>query len=225
MNTNMKNVATTESAPATEPGEWRKLHALGLPEGSVRALLAVAIFATIWVLLARKPEQDVPDYLRDLLFIIMGHYFASRRRSASATVVGPGPFFLPRGTIRVILFGGFVVVAVFLYRQGQLHDPQKNPGVVTLMLVGGFLLGVAGAKLGDWWVARGHRVPRWVEDLKALVAIVAAVALILMVWNRFDLHMAPRRPELFDNLRLQLGSYGVEHMLGAVVGFYFGSRS
>ena len=225
MNTTMKNAISTEIEPATDPNGWRKVHALGLPEGSVRALLAVAIFATIWVLLARKPDQDVPDYLRDLLFIIMGHYFASRRRSSSATAVGPGPFFLPRGTIRVILFGGFVVVAVFLHRQGQLHDPQKNPGVVTLMLVGGFLLGVAGAKLGDWWVGHGHRVPRWIEDAKAIVAVVAAIALILMVWNRFDLHLIPRRPELFDHLKLQLGSYGVEHVLGAVVGFYFGSRS
>jgi hypothetical protein len=125
----------------------------------------------------------------------------------------------------MILFGGFVVVAALLYRQGHLREPMKNPGVVTLMLVGGFLLGVAGAKVGDWWVGRGHHVPRWVEDAKALVAILAAVALILLVWNRYDPLLIPRRPELFDNLKLHLGSYGPEHVLGAVVGFYFGSRS
>ena len=222
MNTNIENLIPTETIPAANPLAWKKLHALGLPEGSVRALLAVAIFATIWVLLARKPEQEVPDYLRDLLFIIMGHYFASRKRAPAVAHAGPGPFFLPRGTIRVLLFGGFVVVAVVLFRQGQLREPLKNPGVVTLMLVGGFLLGVAGAKLGDWWADRGHHVPRWVEDLKAIVAILAAVALILMVWNPLLMHWSP---EVFDKLQVRLGNYGPQHVLGAVVGFYFGSRS
>ena len=31
--------------------DWRRLHALGLPAGSVRALLAILIFATAWGLL------------------------------------------------------------------------------------------------------------------------------------------------------------------------------
>lgn len=221
MNTNMENLVPTESVPA-RPRDWKKLHALGLPEGSVRALLAVAIFATIWVRLARQPEREVPDYLRDLLFIIMGHYFASRKRASSVASVGPGSLFLPRGTIRLILFGGFVVVAVVLVRQGKLSEPLKNPGVVTLMLVGGFLLGVAGAKVGDWWAERGHHVPRWIEDFKAVVAILAAVALILMVWNPLLMQWSP---EVFDKLQIRLGNYGPQHILGAVVGFYFGSRS
>jgi hypothetical protein len=225
MNTNMTDLSPTESVPPPPSREWKKLHALGLPEGSVRAVLAVAIFATIWVLLVRKPEQEVPDYLRDLLFIIMGHYFASRRRVASTAVIGPGPLFLPRGSIRVVLFGGFVAVAVVLFRHGQLREPLKNPGVVTLMLVGGFLLGVAVAKFGDWWAERGHHVPRWIEDFRAIVAIVAAIALIFMVWNRFDPLLIPRRPDVFDTMKIRLGNYGPEHIAGAIVGFYFGSRS
>ena len=41
------------------------------------------VFATTWGLglLVVRPSQEVPDYLRDLLFIIMGHYFASRGRA------------------------------------------------------------------------------------------------------------------------------------------------
>ncbi len=213
------------SPSSTPPRHWRTLHAFGLPEGSVRAVLAVAIFATIWVVLIRSPDQEVPDYLRDLLFIIMGHYFASRRRTAEAAIPGPGPLYLPRGTVRLVLFGGFVAVAVVLGRDGRIREPLRYPGVVTLMLVGGFLLGVAIAKLGDWWAGRGHSVPRWVEDGKAAIAIVAALGLILLVWNRFDVILLPRRADLFDKMNLRLGSYGPEHILGAVVGFYFGSKS
>lgn len=211
-------------APAA-PVPWRKRHALGLPEGSIRAVLAVAIFATIWVLLASRPHEEVPDYLRDLLFIVMGHYFASRRQASAEPVPGPGPLFLPRGTIRVVLFAGFAAVAFLLYRRGRLLDPGHNPGVVTLMLVAGFLLGVALARIGDFWKGRGHLVPRWVEDAKAIVAILAASALIVLVWNRYDPILIPRRPDLLNGTTLRFGAYGPEHIVGAIVGFYFGSRS
>ncbi len=207
------------------PTHWRKLHALGLPEGSIRAVLAVAICATIWVVLARHPDQEVPDYLRDLMFIILGHYFASRRRSVDEVAAGPAPLFLPRGSIRVVLFAGFAAVAVLLWRRGDIHEPLKSPGVMTLMLVAGFLLGVIAAKVRAWWAERGHRVPRWVEDTRALVAIVAALALIVLVWNRYDPIFILRQPDMFDKMNLRLGKYGPEHILGAIVGFYFGSRS
>ena len=213
--------AATRSAP-----NWRKTHALGLPEGSIRAVLALAIFATIWILLARQPGEVVPDYLRDLLFIVMGHYFAARR---SPTVMatapkGPAPLFLPRGSIRLVIFAGFAAVGVLLYRQGHLLDPAHNPGVVTLMLVAGFLLGVTLARIGDWWKSRGHRVSRGVEDVKAVVAMLSAAALILMVWNRYDPLLIPR-PAMFAKMPVRYGDYGLEHLFGAIVGFYFGSRS
>lgn len=214
---------TTETTPA--PPNWRKLHALGLPEGSIRALLAVAVCATIWVVLARHPDQEVPDYLRDLMFIILGHYFASRRRTTAQPVDGPGPLFLPKGSIRVVLFAGFAAVAVLLWRGGNIREPMKSPGVMTLMLVAGFLLGVCVAKVGDWWAERGHPVPRWVEDGRAIIAILAALALIFLVWNRFEGILIARDPQVFDKWNLRLGNYGPEHILGAVVGFYFGSRS
>jgi hypothetical protein len=112
-----------------------------------------------------------------------------------------------------------------MYREGRMREPLKYPGVVTLMLVGGFLLGVLLAKLGDWWRDRGHGVPRWVEDGKAIIAMVAAVGLILLVWNRFDPILVARGPQIFAKMNLKLGEYGPEHVLGALVGFYFGSRS
>ena len=49
--------------------------------GSVRAVLAILVFGTVWALLVAKPDRDVPEFLRDLLFVILGHYFAARRRA------------------------------------------------------------------------------------------------------------------------------------------------
>jgi hypothetical protein len=207
------------------PIDWRKVHALGMPAGSVRALLAILIFATLWSWLLLRPTQEVPDYLSDLLFIIMGHYFAARRRAAEDPEPGPPPLFLPRGSVRLLLLAGSALVAILLYRRGDLIAIDRNPGVVTLLLVGGFLLGVAMNVVTAWWRDRGHRTPRFVEDLRALVSLMAAASLVLLVLNRLFPFIPPARGEDFLAPWVHLGRLGPEHVLATVVGFYFGSRS
>jgi hypothetical protein len=215
----------TESPAPQRPVDWRRLHAFGLPSGSVRAVLALMVFGAIWGLLLARPDQEIPDYLRDLLFIILGHYFAVRGRADGAPEPGPPPLFLPVGTVRLVLIAGFAAVAVVLHRRGQVLPLGSHPGAVTLILVGGFLLGVVMRKVASWWQGRGRRLPRFVEDLRAAVALVAAAVLVLLVWNRFAPFLPRPRPGVFDNLRLEFGTYGPEHIAAAVVGFYFGSRS
>src|SRR5947208_14192956 len=130
----------TESPATQSPTQvdWRRIHALGLPSGSVRALMAVLVFGTVWGLLVLRPSEEVPVYLRDLLFVIMGHYFASRHRADQGAEPGPGPLYLPRGSIRLVLVAGTLAVAVVLLRRGQLTELEKNPGAVALLMVGGF---------------------------------------------------------------------------------------
>ena len=217
-------MATQTSRPPSH-NDWRRLHAFGLPAGSVRALLAVLIFATVWGLLVVQPNQEVPDYFRDLLFIIMGHYFAARRRSGPAEEPGPPPLYLPRGTVRVFLVLGSIAVAILLFRQGRLASVDENPGVVTLLLVGGFLLGVGLNTVATWWRDRGHQTPRIVEDLRALISMAAAVMLAILVWNRVLVLFPTDFADTLLIARVHLGRFGVEHILAAVVGFYFGSRS
>jgi len=116
-------------------------------------------------------------------------------------------------------------VAVLLFRRGRLINLDENPGVVTLLLVGGFLLGVALNAISTWWRDRGHQTPRIVEDLRALISMAAAVILAILVWNRI-LALFPAEPfEALLTPRVHLGRFGVEHILAAVIGFYFGSRS
>jgi hypothetical protein len=214
-----------QTADSRSQIDWRRRHALGLPAGSVRALLAVMIFVTMWGLLIVRPYKEVPDYLRDLLFIIMGHYFAARRKSGPAEEPGPPPLYLPRGSIRLFLVIGSIAVAVLLFRRGRLTALDDNPGVVTLLLVGGFLAGVALNTLATWLRDRGHYTPRIVEDLRALISMAAAGILVILVWNHIVVLFPANSIDELISPRVHLGHLGVEHILAAVVGFYFGSRS
>jgi hypothetical protein len=214
-----------QTAGSRSQVDWRRLHALGLPAGSVRALLAVLIFGTTWGLLVVRPNQEVPDFIRDLLFIIMGHYFAVRRRFGPAEEPGPPPLYLPRGSVRLLLVAGSAAVAVLLFQRGRLTAVDDNPGVVTLLLIGGFLAGVAINTLATWWNERGHHTPRIVEDLRALIAMAAAGALVILVWNHVVVLFPTDSVDTLLSSRIHLGRLGVEHVLAAVVGFYFGSRS
>lgn len=216
---------TDKNSDSPSQADWRKQHALGLPSGSIRALLAVAVFATTWALLILRPGQEVPDYIRDLLFIIMGHYFASRHRASQSEDAGPPPLYLPSGTIRVLLVIGCIAVGVVLYRRGQLTDLERNPGVMTLLMIGGFLLGVVLNAAHTWWKDRGHQAPRIVEDLRALISMGAAVLLVFLILNRLFQFMPRGRIDSSFASWIHLGHYGPEHLLAAVLGFYFGSRS
>jgi hypothetical protein len=217
-------MSTSIEEPQVQP-DWQRLHALGLPPGSIRALLAILIFATTWGLLILRPSNEVPDYLRDLLFIIMGHYFAARHRSPVVDEGGPPPLFLPRGSVRLILVLGTAAVAIVLQRRGQLTTFEQNPGAFTLVLVGGFLLGVVLNTFYGWWKDRGHSSPRIVEDLRAIVSLVAAVALVGLILNRLAPVVPQDQIDALFHRWFHVGRFGPEHILAAFVGFYFGSRS
>jgi hypothetical protein len=205
-----------------EVRQYMKAHyAFGLPAGSVRALLALTIFGGIWAWMYRRPDAEVPAYLRDLMFIVMGHYFAARRKAESADV-GPPPLYLPRGSVRTLLLAGCATVAGALVWQHRMlaHDAGEaaarlSHAGVTLILVAGFMLGVVAAHLSR------NGVPRWLEDLRAAVSLAAGAALLLLA---FDLVHVPAGGRLHDVQRWLL-QYRVEDVLAAVVGFYFGSRS
>src|SRR5205814_4470984 len=112
--------------------------------GSVRAMLALIIFGGIWAWLALRPMSEVPPYLQNLMFIIMGHYFAARSRSGSDG--SPPPLYLPRGTVRTMLVIGFFAVTGLLFYHQQMYSRDGgfhfSHSGVTLILVAGFLLGV-----------------------------------------------------------------------------------
>lgn len=215
----MANDPAHPAAPLSpeEVARLRNSYAYGLPAGSVRAILALMIFGAIWALILMHPYEEVPSYLRDLMFIIMGHYFAIRRDGPPT--VGPPPLYLPRGTIRLILVAGFIAVGTLLVRRHQVTARDEgtlhlNHAAVTLILVAGFMLGVIVAHFS-------HHTSRLVEDIRATVSLACGIALLLML---FGLVRLPDTPEVraFQHWILH---YRVEDILAAAVGFYFGSKS
>jgi hypothetical protein len=77
----------------------------------------------------------------------------------------------------------------------------------------------------SWWRDRGHRAPRLVEDVRALVSLAAAGLLIFLVLNRLLLILPPTQIDRLIPPEIHFGQFGPEPMLATVVGFYFGSRS
>jgi hypothetical protein len=127
--------------------------------------------------------------------------------------------------VRLLLLGGSVAVAILLFRGGRLTAIDQNRGVVTLILVGGFLVGAALSVLMAWWRDRGHRPPRIVEDVRAVVSLAAGGFLVFLVVNRLWIIVPPAQIDAFFKSWVHVGRFGPEHLLAAVVGFYFGSRS
>lgn len=193
------------------PEDWRRRHALGLPAGSVRALLALAVVGTVCALLIREPDRPPPEALESLLFVVLGHYFAARAQ-APEQADGPPPLYLPRGSVRVLLIAGLVAVGVVIFRQ---EGAASQRGAVTLALAAAFLLGLLLTRVTQWWQRRRGGPSRVFEDMRAVAGLVAVGALALHAFYGV----------LPDASTVGVGRLGLEQGLAALVGFYFGSRS
>ena len=215
-------MTSEQPTPTLTPQQIRQFvrshYALGLPNGSVRALLALIVFGGIWGWMWLRPDGEVPAYLRDLMFIVMGHYFAARHRAE--VVVGPPPLYLPRGSVRTLLICGFIVLAGALIYQHRMivRDAglvRLSHAGVTLILVAGFMLGVLMNRL------TGGGMPRYAEDLRAIASLSAGVLLMLLI---FGFVHVPDTGRVHEFQRWAL-HYRIEDILAAIVGFYFGSKS
>src|SRR5262249_46614276 len=129
-------------------------HALGLPAGSVRAVLALLVVGMISLLIAlppTTPPRQIPPYLFYLLFIILGHFFAAHGHSIGHIPGQPSPLYLPRGLVRLAIIAALVGATVYSavrdeealkdQMQFSLQKITEQP-FLPLVLLGGFLLGV-----------------------------------------------------------------------------------
>src|SRR5262249_10337253 len=106
---------------ATEPAApvRARRHALGLPAGSVRALLAFSVLALLGLIVYIYPERPAKDqesiqtlyaYLWAMLFLVIASFFTAHGHSIGYTDAG-SPLGLPRGTVRILLIAGFGLIA------------------------------------------------------------------------------------------------------------------
>ncbi len=199
--------------PEGSPEYWPPL---GLPTGSVRALLTLTVVGIVIQAVVRERSLDI--IWTETLLIALAWYFTSRRFVALPPDVieqlqregvierESSPLFLPRHSIRVLLAAAFTALAVWLYQQGRLFTTREFS---LLLLVAAFVLGAILQSITGWFGKRRRSRPssRW-GDLKAL-AVLSVVGLAAAA------ELLPDRgpiPQEFDRIAL------------AAMLFYFGSR-
>jgi len=178
---------------------------LGLPKGSVRALVALSMVATCTALVARG--HDVPGALASLLLTIIGFYFGFRVKSASLSdrVYDPSarrelPLYLPGGVIRTLLILACLFMAGLLLHRARL---LSVPAHLELFVI------LAGLIAGHYF----HKVSRGTGPLlghaKAALAVVMAAGLSWLFVTETHAALPPFAVML----------------LCATISFYYGSRS
>jgi hypothetical protein len=220
---------STSPGPAGIPGlaaqvapKYRR-HALGLPAGSIRALLALLVLAVLWLLAlyAHTPEGKVPldfIYLQYVMILILAHFFAAHGNTIGRHVSERGPLGLPSGSIRFLLLAGYLGLVVWLfYNKREFESAPEGNLLLPLVLVSGFIVGFLVTKL-VLAVSPGGQLPFWFQDVQAWFALIAVIGLaIITIVHLFIL------PNIQESLRF--GTVTLETIVAAVVGFYFGARS
>lgn len=196
-------------APLPEP--------LGLPRGSIRALVALAVSATCWWLIFRS--ASLPAALVSLVLAIIGYYFGLRSgravyapASPQASSVGPAsvagkarePLGLPAGAIRTVLVVGFLAAGLKAFAGDALADESH---LEVFLVLGGMIVGHLFGRVLRRSAGRGVRVA--VNHVGGLVVLAAAVALAILLLTRPDIPQLPR----------------AINVLACVVSFYYGSRA
>ena len=200
--------------PAEEAAQTRPsspVWPLGLPPGSVRALVALAVVGVL--VNETLAAREVSLLLSETLLVILAHYFASRRLHDPAAPVGgaieehseANPLWLPRSSIRWLIIAIFAFTGLYLLLSGRWHD---TAAVGNLWIVFAYLGGTA---VGAWLRSRppkDHAGTRLWQHLLALMMLLIAVLLVLA---SFTGHLQ-RLPASLEKL-----------LMGALL-FYFGSR-
>jgi hypothetical protein len=189
---------------------------LGLPTGSVRALLTLLILAVVVheVVLGRP----VAVIWTETLVIALAYYFTYRRFASLPREViirleregtlptEASPLGLPRHTIRILIILAIGALGAYLYREDRLLEPQVITifGTALCYLLGVFISGVT-----SWW-SKGHKTlaTHFWEDIKAAVVLMTVAATA-------GLHFLGRS---------DMVPHWLETTTVGLVLFYFGSR-
>jgi hypothetical protein len=200
-------------------------HPLGLPAGSVRAILALAVLGLLWAL-ALTCEDKLPTlylYLESLMVLILAHYFAAHGNSIAGHSQARHPLFLPRGSIRFLLTAGVIGLMVWYGMHWANHPSLSEfPFYLPLALLGGFLGGYLLTHVVR--ALNGGQLPYWFQDIEAWLALLCMLGLGI----GFALHMfiVPSLEEdsIFRTRIPELAELA-DPVLAGVISFYFGSRS
>ena len=122
----------------TKPTEKPVTPPLGLPPGSVRALLMIMLTMTVWYLVVL--ERIVPEYLADTAFLAIVFYFGERSVSEGTSTTRRQPLFMPRGVVRGAVVVGFFIIYAYQWLSGR----QIPPFLTSIVdILAGYTAGVA----------------------------------------------------------------------------------
>jgi hypothetical protein len=189
---------------------------LGLPTGSIRAILALVVVTVACQQMLRGEPPSL--LLAETLMIVLTHYFTSRRQFQIGDALHErllkdgvlpaeeNPLWLPKGSVRWLIVAVFGLTVLALLVQGRLFDSN------VLVLLGPFAAYLLGA-----WLGRKRRNPnnaapgrlkRLFIHLLALVVVLIALLLLLLALN----DQLPGLPDWAASL-----------LLSAIL-YYFGAR-
>jgi len=185
---------------------------LGLPQGSVRAILALLLCGSLWYQVL-KDLPVTPIFLESSLLVVAFYFGVRSTAPASAPVIPTAipvkhPLGLPRGSVRGILLFGFFAVIAYLWLRGR---DLAQEFVLILQVLASYLIGFAVASLIERRQRLGKKPSTVVSvfrNLNAVWAIVLTVymcGVILSGWRDFY-------PQYTGNA------------LAWIVAYYFGSR-
>jgi hypothetical protein len=208
-------------APSDTNGEVLIRHPLGLPRGSVRAVLALMILAHFWILIA-APERLIPMpwYLYCLMGLVFV-FFASHGGSiAWAEDPEPSPLYLPGGVLRILML--LVTLGLLgwqLYTNPEALKFRLEPSpedtahlpYLLFTLLSGYALGWVASR-----VFRALELNQYLQDIQASVSLVAIF--LLMATFIATVFVLP-------TLEQQVPIHYLEYTVTAVVAWYFGVRS
>ncbi|MBL8796451.1 MAG: hypothetical protein JNM56_21305 [Planctomycetia bacterium] len=210
------------------PPALRPRQPLGLPAGSVRALLILMVLGTIITLLLMPKERNVtvPIHLYYLLFLMTGAYFSTRSRPAGSTPSSEAsPLYLPRGTVRIVIIAGFFGVMGFAFVRdpwGFLDRPllsdrdRQATLVLPLVMMGTYLLGIITSSAAQKFLAGPLGVPAWYQDVTAWVSVLAVFGLGADTILQLVVFPTLASPPQLPPMQLALSS---------IIAFYFGLRA
>jgi hypothetical protein len=204
-------------------------HPLGLPAGSVRALLALAVVGLLWAMTLTAEDKLLPPlyfYLEALMVLILAHFFAAHGGSIAGRADARHPLFLPRGSVRLLLTAGLAGLVVWYGMHWANHPnlaalPFELP-FVLFGLLGSFLLGYLVTRVVR--ALSGGQLPYWFQDIEAWLALICilglgigfAIHVFIVPSLDADSSFRTRIPEL---------TAFTDPILAGVISFYFGSRS
>ena len=191
---------------------------LGLPPGSIRALLTLMTVGFIVAQTARGIRVSLLWF--ESLMIVLAHYFAHRRfvplsptmreklKAEDLLEDETHPLNLPKHSLRTIIVLSFIGLAIYLGFKGRLRDPVAVPVFIS---VGSYFLGIGFGTVAAWWnKGKPSKGASWFEDVKALITLVA-VTLVIVV-------------QLFGWQQSLPYADKLEALPLALMLFYFGSR-